>query len=263
MDEHKDHLRVATTTHSETSNKNIPLENRLYILNSGMRTTGSIQKLAQGAKIRSVRFVGEKGYLATERNGSPFVALDLRSPSQPRLAGTLKVNGSATYLHPVDNNHLIAIGRESSSDKNNNILLSMFDVSDLNKPKEKHKLVLKAKQSEALYNHKAFNYFQLKGLLAIPITEYKEDKEAKAKLYIPGVHLYRVSTTKGFALHGKVDHRDLEEDASQATKRFASQQATVQRSIFINDYFFSISTIGLKVNKLDNLKDSVQNILFP
>lgn len=164
MDEHQGHLRVATTDWEKGSNS-------LYILDQSLNISGSVEDLAKGESIYSVRFMGDKGYIVTFRTIDPLFVFDLSDPKNPVLTGELKVPGFSNYLHPVGEDILLGIGadtyeiyRKDSSGKDvvvgtrqGGIKFSLFDVSDMGKPKELSKYVVgdAGSSSEALYNHKA------------------------------------------------------------------------------------------------------------
>jgi len=164
MDEYDGHLRVATTVWEKNSNS-------LYILDPSLNIAGSVEDLAKGESIYSVRFLGDKGYVVTFRTIDPLFVFDLSDPSNPVLTGELKVPGFSNYLHPVGEDLLLGIGadtyeiyRRDDSGKEvvvgtrqGGIKFSLFDVSDMGKPKEISKYVVgdSGSYSEAMYNHKA------------------------------------------------------------------------------------------------------------
>ena len=163
MDEYDGYLRVATTTWEN--------ENGLYVLDDSLNVCGLVAGLAKGERIYSVRFMGDKGYVVTFRNMDPLFVFDLSEPENPKLTGELKIPGFSNYLHPVGENLILGIGAETyeiyQKDENGNeivignrqggIKFSLFDVSDMGKPKEISKYVIgkSGSYSEAFYNHRA------------------------------------------------------------------------------------------------------------
>jgi uncharacterized secreted protein with C-terminal beta-propeller domain len=174
MDEHENHLRVATTTWDGG--------NHLFVLDPSMNVVGSVTGLAKGETIYSVRFLGDKGYIVTFRTVDPLFVFDLSDPKAPKVTGELKIPGFSNYLHPISENFLLGIGMETfeiyQKDRNGNeivigtrqggIKISLFDVSDMGKPKEVSQYVLgdAGSYSEALYNHKAIMFDETRKLLA-------------------------------------------------------------------------------------------------
>ena len=57
--------------------------------------------------------------------------LDLRDPSNPKKTGELKIPGFSSYLHPINKDKILGVGREEA-----NVKLSLFDVKDPVNPKE-------------------------------------------------------------------------------------------------------------------------------
>lgn len=164
MDEYEGNLRVATTVWEKNSNG-------LFILDHSLNIVGSVEDLAKGESIYSVRFLGDKGYVVTFRTIDPLLVFDLSDPKKPVLTGELKVPGFSSYLHPIGNDLLLGIGadaydiyRKDGSGKEvvvgtrqGGIKFSLFDTSDMGKPKELATYVVgdAGSGSEALYNHKA------------------------------------------------------------------------------------------------------------
>jgi hypothetical protein len=61
--------------------------------------------------------------------------VDLRSPTEPRVLGELKIPGFSSYLHPVGDDHLLGIGTDGDdTGRTFGAAISLFDVSDLNDP---------------------------------------------------------------------------------------------------------------------------------
>jgi uncharacterized secreted protein with C-terminal beta-propeller domain len=164
MDEYQGNLRVATTVWEKNSNS-------LYILDPSMNIMGSVENLAKGETIYSVRFIKDNGYVVTYRTMDPLFVFDLSDPAKPVLTGELEVPGFSSYLHPIGDDLLLGIGadtydiyRKDSSGKEivigtrqGGIKFSLFDISDKGKPKEISKYVVgdSGTWSEALNNHKA------------------------------------------------------------------------------------------------------------
>lgn len=183
MDESRGHFRIATTRDAYDSRTGSINNNNLYVLNSdSMNIVGKVEEIAPGERIKSVRFIGNRGYMVTFKNVDPLFVIDLSEPTNPHILGKLKIPGWSDYLHPYDETHLIGFGREvdaraEESDRLTRDLLlgmklSIFDVSDVDNPKETHKEVIGARgtTSEVLSNHKAVLFDRDKNLLAFPIT---------------------------------------------------------------------------------------------
>ena len=75
---------------------------------------GRLENLAPGERLYSARFIGDKGFLVTFVKVDPLFTLDLSDPSNPVLAGELKVPGYSDYIHPLDDNYLLTIGKDAT-----------------------------------------------------------------------------------------------------------------------------------------------------
>ena len=174
MDEWGGSLRVAATV-------NWPrLYNNLYIIDGNMDLQGQIQGYAEGERIYSARFIGERAYVVTFRQVDPLFVFDLKDPAAPKITGELKVPGFSTYLHPVAPDVILGVGRDVYDifridskgeqvvvrQETGGLKISLFDVSDMGKPKEIDTLILgDYGESPLLYNHKAAMFKQDDGLL--------------------------------------------------------------------------------------------------
>ena len=178
LDEHDGALRVATTSgFGDVSS------NGVYVLTEQEGTlaqVGSTTNLAQGEEIYSARFIGDKGYVVTFRQVDPLFTLDLSDPTNPAVVGELKIPGFSTYIHPLDDNHLLTIGRDALDQGDwveiEGIQLQIFDVSDPANPTVAFKNTFgnAGSSSAALYDHRAFAWFADTGLLAVPFSQYGE-----------------------------------------------------------------------------------------
>ena len=166
MDEYNGNFRVVMTEGHMWDSKN-PSKNHLYILNENMETTGSVKGLAEGERIYSARFMGDKAYMVTFRETDPLFVFDVADPANPKVLGELKIPGFSNYLHPLDEHHLIGIGYETVAMKNpsggepfitrKGMKLSLFDVTDFHNPKEKFTEIIggQGTYSTIQYDHKA------------------------------------------------------------------------------------------------------------
>ncbi len=135
--------------------------NNLYILNNQMQTIGKVEDLAKGETIESVRYIGNTAYVVTFRQTDPLFVIDLSDPTNPTVKGELKITGFSEYLHPITNNLLIGVGRDGTeTGTNGDCKISLFDVSDPNKPFEASKVTVSNGSanvdSPVAYNHKCF-----------------------------------------------------------------------------------------------------------
>ena len=69
------------------------------------------------------------------------------------MAGELKIPGFSSYLHPISKNLILGVGQE-----NQNVKLSLFDVSNPGSPTEVSKYLLDEYWTEVASNHHAFLY---------------------------------------------------------------------------------------------------------
>jgi uncharacterized secreted protein with C-terminal beta-propeller domain len=184
IDEYNKYLRMVVTVRTPTLDiLNIDIDsvdtNSVYVLDENLKLTGKIEGLAEDERIYSARFMGDIGYFVTFRETDPLFSVDLSDPAHPEIIGELKIPGFSEYLHPFQDGLLLGIGMnvedpdattESTSDNKNDIWLddtetmdvdnevklSMFDISDPTNVKEIHKSVIHGSyDTEAFYDYKA------------------------------------------------------------------------------------------------------------
>lgn len=112
-----------------------------------------------GEQLYASRFVGNRAYLVTFRQTDPLYVIDLADPVQPALAGELQINGYSDYLHPIDEDFLLGIGRDADASTGSvlGIKLSLFNVSNPASPQKVQSVLVgqRGTESRALYDHRA------------------------------------------------------------------------------------------------------------
>jgi uncharacterized secreted protein with C-terminal beta-propeller domain len=160
-------LFVATTEMTELTSGLTALQEK----SGTFEQVGFIGDLAPGETITAARFVGDIAYLVTweVQLGDPLFTIDISDPQDLRLGGELAVTGWSDYLHPMGDNHLLALGMEQVGDNwDFDLSVSIFDVSDISDPRLQDRITLDAWNSESQNEHHAFNYFPPTQSLSIP-----------------------------------------------------------------------------------------------
>ncbi len=268
MDEHDDLLRVVTTL-SAWWTDDAPV-NSLFILQQQGNQLVERSKLTdlgkKGERIYAARFMADKGFLVTFERIDPLYTLDLSDPDKPRVAGELEVPGFSTYLHPVDDDLLLAVGRSIT---NNSTDLSLFDISDFDHPSLLFRESIgDGSYSEAEYNHKAFTWFAQQQLLALPVSQWSRVSDIgdyPAYDMFNGLKLYKVIKETGFDHIGNIDHSNFYHDDANDNWFFPDN---IRRSFFISDtesnsYLYSISSRGMKVNAVSDLETDLATFPLP
>ncbi|ATB35147.1 hypothetical protein CYFUS_000559 [Cystobacter fuscus] len=266
LDEHEGVLRTATTISWRVDEAGNPwgrteTTNRVSTLRqegNRLKSLGRSEDLAKGERIFSARFLGNKGYVVTFRQVDPLFTFDLSDPAHPRKVGELKVPGFSTYIHPLGDTHLLTLGvqvAENGDWRSRSLKLSLFDVSDLAHPREAFTQLVGSPSSgsEALYDHKAFNFFAAKGLLAIPFTDWAPSSTGYYwDNFVSDLRVFRVDTATGFTPLGALSMSDVYRTLS--TNRWNYwYQPYVRRSVMADDYVYAISDGGVRVSHVNQL----------
>ena len=166
----------------------------------------------------------------------------LRGTARPRVAGELKIAGFSEYIHPLDEDHLLTLGRAGTDDGFiRGLQLSIFDVSDLSNPQ-----LVTAKQigvpgtsSEAEYNHKAITFYPQENLLALPVQVYGDFWEYQNS----AVQVYHVTPENGITLQGQIS---TEPDPAAEYPSYWGWS----RGLFIHDTVYAVTEIGVQAASL-------------
>jgi len=176
LSEYNDILRLATTEGFSWGQNGT--KNTLYTLkeNNGLlHTQGVLSGLGkEGESIKSVRFMGTRAYIVTFRTTDPLYTIDISNPAIPKKMGELEVSGFSEYLHPIGEDKLLGIGRETDPEGGRlGVKIELFDVSDFENPSSLDTIVLlDTTSSELSYNHKALAYRASDSLFAFPYSDY-------------------------------------------------------------------------------------------
>lgn len=264
MSEHGGFLRVASSDGWQSNN--------LYVLSTEekqLQTIGTLENLGRGERIYAVRMMADKGYVVTFRRTDPLYTLDLSDPKRPEVVGQLKIEGFSNYLHPLDKNHLLAIGQDANArGRATGFHLQIFDISDLKNPRRTHHEKLAAgSNSSAQTDHHAFMFEAQTQTLALPW---------KGSNYW-GLVAYHVDARKGFRALGRVNHATMYKRYFQKRCRtldraecgnknywwrfFGRQDLTVDRVIAIEDNLYSFSPSGAMVHRVGRRLRSLRGVL--
>lgn len=235
MDEEGSYIRIATTEGSGQL-----ASNGVFVLDQvaeELRTVGSVEDIAPGEQIYAARFMGNRAYLVTFVRTDPLFTIDLSDPTAPEVLGELIIPGFSNYLHPIDANHLIGIGQTGTWQSQ----VSLFDVGDPTDPQRVDVYTPDSPSgwswSSAEYDHHAFSYFPESGILAFPVSLYKNGR------YESHLEVLRIQPEEGIEPLGAVVH-----------------QGTVLRSVRIGQNLFSIGTDAIEVVKLEDPDQAIASI---
>jgi len=280
LSEYKGNIRVCSTTGQWGRwwmDDPEPMVSHVFVLGLNVEETeyeviGHVGGIAEGEQIWSARFMGDKAYLVTFRNIDPLWTIDLSEPTNPMVIGELEVPGVSTYIHPVGDNHLLTIGIAGDEDglEWGVTQISLFDVSDFSNPILASSLRLTPapedeydwsySYSEATYEHKAFQYWEADGLLAIPMSTqryYSDYKEIDGKMYYSSGYEYlskliliNAKPGEDLSIYNEVDHSSFYDSS------YWWDSPDVKRSIFMGggDYIYAISEKGVTAHNVETME---------
>jgi inhibitor of cysteine peptidase len=284
MDEHNGYFRLATTTGEVGRADEGTSKNHVFILDANLKEKGKIENIAPGERIYSTRFMGDRAYMVTFKNTDPLFVIDLKDPAEPKLLGALKIPGYSDYLHPYDENHIIGFGKDTIEVDNKNqngpqsiayyqgMKVALFDVTDVNNPKEKFKELIgdRGTDSELLHNHRALLFNKEKNLLSFPVNVMKIDSttnnskmpaSAYGKFAFQGAYVYNLDLEKGFQFRGGITHL-TQEDLQKAGQYVYAGDKQVQRVLYIGETLYTVSNGFIKANDLSTLKEK-NSVVIP
>ncbi|MCC2684101.1 MAG: hypothetical protein K0R75_1000 [Paenibacillaceae bacterium] len=249
MDETDGYFRIATTASVRSAEHFYTTKNNLYILDETLQVTGSLENLAPGERIYSVRFMDSRGYLVTFKRVDPLFAIDLSDPHDPHVLGQLKIPGYSDYLQPYDENHLIGFGKNTTAATGAQPIIplgmkmALFDVTDVAHPTQlfEESIGERGTDSPLLHNPKALLFSKERGLIAFPVTVWEEATSRPAQRGLvsrpafQGAYVFSLDLASGFNLRGKIPHQQIE------------------RILYIGDRFYTVSPTRIQANDYDTL----------
>ena len=268
MDENNGDLRVATTSDVWTTRGQYEYNN-VFVLDSAMKTIGSLTHIAEQEKIYSTRFIGDRLYMVTFKRVDPFFVIDLSTPSSPKILGKLKIPGYSDYLHPYDKNHIIGIGKETATNdwggvSTRGLKLALFDVTDVEHPKQIDKVEIgdSGTDSAALSDHRAFLFDKNKDLLVIPARVVKqidtpEKYSGDQQRIWYGAYVFGIKPETGFVLRGTVEH------GITGGYAWYGSPNEVKRSLYIGDTLYTLSQKQILANSLNQINTTIATIQLP
>jgi hypothetical protein len=242
---------------------------------------GEIAQLHAGERLMATRFTGDRGYAVTFRSVDPLITLDLRDPAHPKKVAELTLPGFSTYLQPIDEGHLLAIGVDLPLDSGGrpiwtqrSLTLSVFDVTDLAHPIRTAQALVGSAQasSEALWDHHAFNWYRpdpaKPGILAIPFSDWVQPAPKPWwSGFVSDVRVFSVDAKLGIAPQGSLDMRDayIQRGSGDFTRWYLPW---VRRSVMATDpagntFVYAVSDAGVRVASLAHLESPLATALFP
>ena len=239
MDEYEGNLRIATTVQKRSIISEVFFDRELfedertanivYVLNEKLEEIGRLDNIAEGERIYAVRFIGKIGYVVTFEEIDPLFVIDLSNPTNPEMKGELEIPGYSSYLHPFDDNHIIGIGYNTESNgyggvRNTNLKMSMFDVSDLNNPKEMFNISIGGDYaySDIVDNHKSLFYKSADNLIGFPYRSYSYDEYGRNNW---NFEIFHIDLEKGFEKYCK----------------FSNKYDYIERMIYIEDTIYELT----------------------
>jgi len=165
MDEHNGSLRIATTIPRQFGTDSV---NDLYTLDAdSLERQGAVQGMGVDQRVYAVRYVGDTAYVVTFRQIDPFHVVDLSDPADPEELGELELPGYSSYLHPIDEDHVLGIG-----EKDGRVKATLFDVSEKSDPTIDDTYYPGAGWSAIAESHHAFLIDRKHGVFFLPGNDH-------------------------------------------------------------------------------------------
>jgi len=132
-----------------------------------------------GEQLYAVRFVGRRIYAVTFRRIDPLYVIDAEDVRHPFIAGELAIPGFSDALHPIAEDLLLGVGKDSIEDGGidwfQGVKVELFDVRDPSAPESVGALVIgrRGSDSAARLDHHALSSLDLgdgRSRVALPIS---------------------------------------------------------------------------------------------
>ena len=286
LDEHKDILRIATTVTERSKKddrfgfepgKTYNIISTMAASEGSLKVLGRTENLAETERIYSVRYHGDWAYVVTFRQVDPLFTINLENPEAPKKVGELKIPGYSSYMQMLDDNHILAVGRDGTEQgRILGLKVSIFDVTDKANPSEAATFTVSDEMwssSDAEWDHKAITYDYATKTLALPISRRYWSRVEP--LIIEGDVVEQTVIEESFssALYMfTIANDSITEKGVLKAKHAASSSAnpwwyydanTVRRSVIADNFVYAISNTGIISASMDNLTSPLQVLTYP
>jgi uncharacterized secreted protein with C-terminal beta-propeller domain len=269
MDDLGGALRIATHLTTRVADGTpwgtLAQSNRISVLGfqgGALKLLGKTADYGDGERTFGTRFVGTRGFVITARQVDPLFTFDLTDPTHPTKVGELEMPGFIGYLHPIDDTHLLGIGREPGTGGKMQLKVALLDVTDLTGPKlQAVQLVGEGfSYSDALWDPKAFTWLPAQKMLAIPFADYGNTT------FVSDLRLFRVDPASGIQALGSLSMSDVYQTWSSQDYSW-SWSPWIRRGILADSpggqYVYAISDAGVRSAKVASLPAWLQTVKFP
>jgi hypothetical protein len=269
LSEYHGYLRVASTSRPIWWNAAQPPPSQSYVTvladhGGVLAAVGQVSGLGAGQQIYSVRFIGDAGYVVTFRRVDPLYTIDLSSPTSPRVAGQLELEGYSAYLHPVAEGLLLGIGQEvGPGNEPSGAQLELFDVSNPAAPRLQARATLgSGSSSQVQYDHHAFLFWPPTALAVLPVSIYPTTTVSVPPTPQPlpatgsgGGQGSTAEPSGGFvgAIGFRVDHSGITEVGRIVHDPVNGTSPQIDRSLVIGQQLFTVSSEGVMASSLATL----------
>jgi uncharacterized secreted protein with C-terminal beta-propeller domain len=224
--------------------------------------TGTSVPVAQGDTLFASRFVGSRGFLVAARQVDPLITFDLSDPSHPSKVAELPVSGFSSFLYPIDDTHLLAVGSLTrANDSSSQLQLTLFNVTDLSAPTVQSQLLVGEgwASSQALWDPKALTWFPDKKLLALPFVDWQPSADWSG--FVSDLRLFTVDTSGGITAAGSLSMADVYQNTGDQSWTYY-WSPLVTRSILADDAVYAISNAGIRSALVPNLPSWLATVRF-
>ncbi len=233
IDEKNGYVRIATTRNNDS---------KITVLDKNLKEVASIENIAPGETIQSVRYIGDYGYVVTFRQTDPLFVIDFKDMENPEIVGELKIPGFSSYLHPF-NGYLVGIGTDGDENGTVNALkISLFDISDPTNPQEIDRFIIQNAHVESF--HKSVMDCSSKDIIGFIYTDYETYKANFCTLRIKEGKIEHIGSYTN-ALDSE-KHESKRYDAAGNEEIFyydssSHDSASIRRGTYIGDTLYTVS----------------------
>lgn len=256
MDEYNGTFRVATTNYNyETGSMQI--ENSLFILDAtSLDTMNLISELGglglPNERIYAVRFTENIAYVVTAFQSDPMYKIVLTDPAHPIIEDELHEEGVNEYIHNINDNLLLGVGRASETDGTRSwftgVKVELYWSDDDGVSAIGYYQALgEYSYTNVAWDHQAFTSFTPDGAdftyVAIPIFEYYDDYSSSSQ----NVYVFKVHHSGSLELITTLSHMDG--DVYGGSLWYWD---SIDRTIIIDNYIYTISNNKIQMFDMNN-----------
>jgi inhibitor of cysteine peptidase len=267
MNEYNSNFRIASVV--KNSNDKL-ISNNLYVMDENLKIISSLENIAEGDVVKTVKFMNDNAYFITFREDNPVYVVNLSEIDNLLNVGYMNIPVFSNWIYQYDDNHLIGIGYEKEDifdisetgqfeelgPVQDGMKISIYNIEDDNIFEEfSYKIGDSGTYSEVLNNNGAMFISPKDNQLIIPVSVFEREKNGKSEFAFQGVYVFNIDLQNGIKLEGEISN--IDKDNIESVNYNNVNNENIQKMFHINNIFYTVSNDKVTAYDINNLEEKM------